>query len=569
MSKSLPAHTTSGGSIADLIVLVKAHPALPEARKREIASALRTVTKVLGTEPHLVPANLGELRDRIYAALPLAAGVSAIRWRNALSLLRQALALADRHAMPGSSRNGLLEAWSVLLHEPAAKPLQRGLSRFSKYCSAKDITPQAVTQAVFDKYGQDLTEHCLVRSPQETQQTAAHAWNEATGLVPGWPQLTLRIASRRLNPSPPWTTFPDSLLADLDAYLTPRSADVIDFSRDTPVMRAATIEGKRRLLRQFAGAVVVSGVAAESLKSLADLVKPEVVRAGLAVLLARSNQQKTSRIEQAVYLLLSLARHHVRADADTIRQLAAFSRNLMREQRGMTLRNRKLLQQFDEPQHLERLLALPDRMMAEAASEREPTVAAARVAALAVAIEIITVAPLRIGNVAALELGRTLHLGRSGQAHILIDHAEVKNDFDLEVPLPARTARMIATYLTKFHPLLAPAGCRMLFPSVDGRHKRKPVLSHQIRLCVGRRCGLRIHPHLFRHLAAKIYLENNPGDYGTVKLLLGHKDINTTIRTYCGTESAAAFRAFDALLTGVRAAGHGPRTGAGRARRWS
>ena len=282
-----------------------------------------SVARVLRSEPHLIPAGVSELRGPIYAALPLAAGVSDTRWRNALSLLRRALALADQQVMPSQSPDSLLPEWSALLDLPAATALRRGLSRFSKYCSARNIVPHAVTQATFDRYGVDLAEHCLVRSPQETQQTARHAWNEAAQTVPGWPSLTLQIESRRRNPSLPWTAFPETLVADIDAYLTPRSEDVIDFSRDTPTIRARSIEGKRGLLRQFATAVVESGGPSNSLCSLEDPVNPEVARAGLKVLLDHANQQKTSRNEQVAYLLLTMARHHVHADTTTIRQLSS------------------------------------------------------------------------------------------------------------------------------------------------------------------------------------------------------------------------------------------------------
>jgi len=35
--------------------------------------------------------------------------------------------------------------------------------------------------------------------------------------------------------------------------------------------------------------------------------------------------------------------------------------------------------------------------------------------------------------------------------------------------------------------------------------------------------GLRMNAHLFRHLAGMLYLAQNPGDYETVRRLLGHE----------------------------------------------
>jgi integrase len=50
--------------------------------------------------------------------------------------------------------------------------------------------------------------------------------------------------------------------------------------------------------------------------------------------------------------------------------------------------------------------------------------------------------------------------------------------------------------------------------------------------------GLRITVHQFRHAAAAIYLKDHPGNYETVRQLLGHRDIQTTIRFYCGLETS-------------------------------
>jgi hypothetical protein len=44
--------------------------------------------------------------------------------------------------------------------------------------------------------------------------------------------------------------------------------------------------------------------------------------------------------------------------------------------------------------------------------------------------------PIRVSNLASLEVGRTLFLAGGKVGHIVIDHSEVRNDFDLEIPMP-------------------------------------------------------------------------------------------------------------------------------------
>lgn len=58
-----------------------------------------------------------------------------------------------------------------------------------------------------------------------------------------------------------------------------------------------------------------------------------------------------------------------------------------------------------------------------------------------------------------------------------------------------------------------------------------------------------MNPHLFRHQAAKIWLEANPGSYEAVRRLLGHSDYSHTLNLYTGFETRAATREFADLMT--------------------
>jgi integrase len=92
-----------------------------------------------------------------------------------------------------------------------------------------------------------------------------------------------------------------------------------------------------------------------------------------------------------------------------------------------------------------------------------------------------------------------------------------------------------------------------LFPSDSDRPKSRLGLGTQISAFLRRKCGLRINPHLFRHIAAKLYLDANPGAYGVIRLVHGHSSVETTTRNYCGAETAAAMRHFDEHVLRLRA----------------
>jgi hypothetical protein len=51
---------------------------------------------------------------------------------------------------------------------------------------------------------------------------------------------------------------------------------------------------------------------------------------------------------------------------------------------------------------------------------------------------------------------------------------------------------------------------------------------------------------------APFYLSNNPGDYETVRRVLGHKSITTTVAFYAGIEMEHSVRRFDQAVLRLR-----------------
>ena len=61
-----------------------------------------------------------------------------------------------------------------------------------------------------------------------------------------------------------------------------------------------------------------------------------------------------------------------------------------------------------------------------------------------------------------------------------------------------------------------------------------------------------MNPHLFRHAMAYVYLNANPGGYQVMRLMLGHKSLNTTVSSYSGAETKSAQAHFDKLIRDLR-----------------
>jgi site-specific recombinase XerD len=97
-----------------------------------------------------------------------------------------------------------------------------------------------------------------------------------------------------------------------------------------------------------------------------------------------------------------------------------------------------------------------------------------------------------------------------------------KGNKDRVVPLHAVAIEALETYLAARGPLADPDP---LFVSSRGRISKRPVINAVSR--AGRRLGIRLHPHLFRHTFATELL-NRRADLRVIQTLLGHESLETT-----------------------------------------
>ena len=225
------------------------------------------------------------------------------------------------------------------------------------------------------------------------------------------------------------------------------------------------------------------------------------------------------------------------------------------QQREPAERNRTRLRVFDDPTNVERLINLPESMMRSLARLPDPGYNDAVRAQTALAIAIELVAPLRAKNLAGLRLDRHIVHSRPGPGavmHLVVPTGEVKNNNPLEFELPSDVVRILELYLQKFRPLLVADGSSYLFPARQGGAKTPAQLAEQIKRDIKKGIGLTVNAHLFRHVCAYLYLKAHPGDYETVRLLLGHKSLATTVRAYCGLERSDAVRRYDRLIDTYR-----------------
>lgn len=293
----------------------------------------------------------------------------------------------------------------------------------------------------------------------------------------------------------------------------------------------------------FIRPAVAAGAAIETLTSLEELLSPEVVTRTFERFMDESGDRPTVFVIDLSWKLLAIARE-IGASAESLNQLDDV-RARLEEYRppAMTEKNLAVIRAVMATDLWQEVITLPTRLMrdAELTLNRSPTKAAS-LAATAIQILILTRAPVRVGNLMAIRIGENLIRPGGAQApfYLTYPHYDVKNRVDLEFPLSQETSDLIQRFIDMFRPHLGDAHTpQWLFPG----EKTKRSSSHasvRIAACLEREVGLRTTAHQFRHAAAAFILRQNPGEFEFVRRILGHLNVQTSIRYYTGLESFRA-----------------------------
>src|SRR5262249_8034208 len=193
----------------------------------------------------------------------------------------------------------------------------------------------------------------------------------------GWPQITLTVPDFRLPPaSLLWEAFERSFVEDVERHLSLLGGDnLLDKDAPDQACKPSTIKTRRNYVRLAASAAVNRGVPVESLRSLADLFSPSVVRLILEHYLAKKDGKIVTFTIDLANRLYAIARRYVRAPEEQLRQLERFCLKLRpKRRRGLTEKNMAVIRAFKDPQNRARLMALPGRHFEEALAEQKALV---------------------------------------------------------------------------------------------------------------------------------------------------------------------------------------------------
>jgi integrase len=543
--------TPSKPSLADLVEVVRADASLSDTQKRDRVSALNTAAKAIGLPLADIPLELKLLRRKLEDVLPEAVGLSRARWNNIRSLVNRCLELKVA-LMPSQQTTAVSPAWEALV-SGLARARRYKLLAMLRFLSGRGVEPDVVTLADLEAFRDQIMENRLRSGPEKTWEGIGWAWNRCRIDVAGWPDLEIPREDRRTVYVLRWSDFPASLKADVDGYLRRLSGEDIDEDGPPRAARATTLKNREYQARVAASALVAEGVAVESLKGLADIARLEPIKVIVTHVRDRGEGGHAAAASNMANFLKAVAQHWVKVDDVELAKIKRVCAKVAIRQKGMTPKNRKRLQPFNDPAFVQDFYDLPYRMIRSLKTGDGKTIPDAIIAQIAVAIAIEQVVPMRVRNLTRLDLSE--HFSeQAGKVFICIEEGEVKNTNLIHMEIPGEVADLIAWYCQEYRGLLSDVPTTALFPNRTGAPKQESTLSRQISEKVMQYLGIEMNTHLFRHAAGKIYLDRHPGDYATVSRILGHKSLATTLAIYTGAETVTAGRHFQNLVGGLRSA---------------
>jgi integrase len=564
MNAQLPPEATAPVTLQTILDRLAENDDLAGSRQRDLCSAVTSYARVRDLPPAAIGLDLAEIRHTLDDMLPSRAKVSPKRWANLRSDLAAAIAASGLRPMLKTADLHLDEGWARLL-AGAGHRARNGLSRFARWASLRRIRPAEVDNTAMDRFVVELSEATLVRNLRDLPRKLARTWNAAVDLQQGSGLRRVAVpAKRRVLNHVPWQSLPPSLRQDIDAHIS--WAAVPDPLANGTRKRALAPRSLRLRKMQIVAAVtaaVAAGIPLDQITSLASLVEAETFRALLRQRWQQDGRRITSYTHNGAATLIAIASEWVRASPDQIAVLKTLRSKLGLPPTGLTGKNRAMLRRFDDPRLITALVQLPDRLWRAAqrglAKSRRQFIDLQT----ALAIDLLLHVPLRLQNLSAAKFDTHLHWpqGRRKPALLTIGNDETKNDVVLEFEVPTVLADRFWAYRNEIAPALIGERPQAVFVSLTGRPRKPDTIEITITKTIQRFLGVRLTPHQFRHLAAKIALDNNPGAYELVRQLLGHKNLRTTTNFYAGVDTRRAGRAHAELVMKLR------ETNLGRARR--
>jgi integrase len=547
---------TQPATLQDVIDRLVDNAALSDSRKRDLRSGIVVYAKIVGEAPAAIPMDLASIRKTLDGVVPLQATVSRKRWANLRSDIAGAIAASGLQPMLKTFGVELDKVWAGLLDAANDMAVANGLSRLARWASLRHVSPEKIDSAALNQFFAELESGSLVRNLRFQRRNVAKLWNKLVALLPDRSLQTVQIPNSSVTSNRlPRELLPASFRKETDEYLRWCSVpDPLDEEARARALAPATLRLRRDHIHLAASAACSAGIDPNQLISLGRLVELELFRTILRQQWKERGQKPTSYIVSLASVLIKIAAEWVRLPPEQLAALKETRSKLGRTRSGLTEKNKAVLRRFDDPRLLGKLINLPDVLWRTARRNLPLSIRCFVDLQTALAIDILLHIPLRIENLHGLKFDQHLHWpqGKGKPALMVIRYDETKNKEPLEFELPSVLSDRLYTFRNEIAAAVIGRRPDFLFVSKNGKRRTLRTLGVAIERTVIRRVGVKITPHQFRHLGAKLALDDNPGAYEHARQLLGHKSLKTTTRFYAGPDTRRAGRAHADLIRKLR-----------------
>lgn len=543
----------------DLLHWVKADETRNGNQRSNECAAIKWLGKIDDTPLSAIPLDVRYIVDHRYKLIRGKKEFTKRRKSDIVTLANRVLKRAGILSV-GTKRCGdLTLTWHTLL-ETRSLYERANLSTFARYCSELGIEPAEVTLAVWQAFSDETLHQSSIKKPRATLQGVINSSNSARKTRPDWP---LPEFPKLVNPrkvSLPEDQFPASLWVDFDNFAKKASiqtADIFDNNSYDP-LSPDTLERYRYVVQRTASAQVYRGRPAAEIVDLATLTDVHWLKEAMRWFYAHAGDKYLKDHANIAAAWVSFAKRYVLPPSDVLEVLRADIMFMILEKLGpqeFSQRNIEKLDQFNDEDKANALLLLPFRIFDEVRQKKVITVEDATLMMAAVGIELLLATMVRRKNLAWADISKNFWPAKpraDGTWTFRVKGESVKNKQDLDFKLSKSTTRLIQFYLTECWPLLVKKPTTQLFLRTDGAPKGRSMMANLIVTTVRKRLGLEVNMHLFRHIGAMLFLEAHPGSLEVVRIMLGHKRIETTEKFYARLKAEKAMQLFAEVVLGKR-----------------
>jgi hypothetical protein len=207
-------------SFADVATAIENAADLPHQTRSHWLCSLRQIAKAMDKPMEIIPARWTAARFGIGRLHHARVGSNPKTLANHKSNVRAALLWFAREEDVPSRGMPFSTEWELLRQRLSDRRARSTLSSLMRYCSARQIAPATVDEAVIDAYMRYRAETTALASNDAARRAIARAWNGCIDVVEGWPVQQLVEPAVKTMEGPAWEEFPAGLRTDVDAYLS-------------------------------------------------------------------------------------------------------------------------------------------------------------------------------------------------------------------------------------------------------------------------------------------------------------------------------------------------------------